>query len=648
MAINTYTAIYLGTFADMDPSEFNTTAENPSGVLGGQTFGSTADPLFSDSLPLTLDDKLNDGTVQFNHNISNDTISYTLNGVNYELEPDSGVVVSNVQMTQLINGSPQVRTVTVRILQDVDGRMFMLPPLVGASAAEAAVTDGVIISMTMPTSTNSYNVGPFTGIGNTREAIPFKDGYVDGTDGANLIDASYIDPDGDRIDSNDAILPGHGPDDDYVRAGLGNDTVLAGNGNDTVLGGGGNDSLSGGVGNDSLDGGTGDDILDGGVGNDTLVGGGGNDTLNGGDGNDSLNGGDGNDTLNGGADNDRLDGGVGNDRLDGGLGVDTMTGGVGFDTFVAGNGDLITDFNDGIAPGDLDDDTRANNDFVDLSAYYNEANLAIINAARAAAVPPLPPFANPLQWLRADQEDDGVLNSITSGNGFGQNFTLTLQDGGVAVDGSVLTLDTTNVICFGADALIETDRGPVAAGDLAVGDMVRTRDAGMQPIRWIGRNRLSPDVLAASPRLRPIRIRAGAMGDDVPSADLIVSPQHRVLVRSRIAYKMFGAAEVLVAAKQLCQLDGIDIADDLDEVTYVHFMFDDHQIVLSNGAETESLYTGAEALKAVGPAARDEIFALFPELRDGAEKTPARQLASGRMGRKLAVRHATNGKPLVS
>ena len=84
-------------------------------------------------------------------------------------------------------------------------------------------------------------------------------------------------------------------------------------------------------------------------------------------------------------------------------------------------------------------------------------------------------------------------------------------------------------------------------------------------------------------------------------------------------------------------------------MTYVHFLFDDHQIVISNGAETESLYTGAEALRSVGEAAREEILALFPELRTRAEAPAgARVLASGRMGRKLAVRHAENGKSLVS
>ena len=90
------------------------------------------------------------------------------------------------------------------------------------------------------------------------------------------------------------------------------------------------------------------------------------------------------------------------------------------------------------------------------------------------------------------------------------------------------------------------------------------------------------------------------------------------------------------------------MAQDLDEVTYVHFLFDTHQIVLANGAETESLFTGAEALKSVGPAALEEVFTIFPELRAPEHPpVPARELVSGRQGRKLAMRHLQNRKPLV-
>lgn len=205
------------------------------------------------------------------------------------------------------------------------------------------------------------------------------------------------------------------------------------------------------------------------------------------------------------------------------------------------------------------------------------------------------------------------------------------------------------VPCFARGTLIRTDGGDVAIEDLSAGDLVLTADHGLQPIRWIGTSPISAETLSEKSNLRPIRICAGALGQNSPASDLIVSPQHRVLVRSKIAQKMFGTDEVLVAAKQLLQIDGIDIATDMAEVEYFHMLFDQHEVVLSNGAETESLFTGPEALKSVGREARAEIFAIFPQLcHDDYEPSPARPLASGRMGRKLAVRHMRNNKVLVA
>lgn len=212
-------------------------------------------------------------------------------------------------------------------------------------------------------------------------------------------------------------------------------------------------------------------------------------------------------------------------------------------------------------------------------------------------------------------------------------------------------IDNYNIIipCFAQGTFIETAQGARPIQDLAVGDMIRTCDNDLQPIRWIGSRKLSAAPLAAHEHLRPIRIKQHALGLNVPSADLLVSPQHRILVRSRIAQRMFNTNEVLVAAKHLCQVDGIDIADDITEVEYFHILFDRHEVVTSNGAETESLYTGPEALKAISAAAREEIFAIFPQLQEyDYAPISARMLLTGRTGRKLADRHAQNAKMLVS
>lgn len=206
-----------------------------------------------------------------------------------------------------------------------------------------------------------------------------------------------------------------------------------------------------------------------------------------------------------------------------------------------------------------------------------------------------------------------------------------------------------DVPCFTVGTMIETPDGLRVIEDLKPGDLVLTRDNGAQPLRWIGMRRLDSIDLRLHANLRPVRIKAAALGSNMPEKDLVVSPQHRVLVRSRIAEKMFGQFEVLVAAKQLLQLDGVELDEDLDEITYVHMLFDQHEIVMANGTAAESLYLGPMALEAVSPAAMSEIRAIFPELlEDEFEPTSARLLASGRKGRRLAVRHLQNRKPIYT
>lgn len=619
----TFNWIYLGQSATfMDPREGNSTADRATD-LNNTTWGSATAPLYQRVVSATTVNKGGvNGVLDTNNNTVNDQYRTNIGNGVQTLTHDASAVFT-VRITYA-DGTTDTTTATVA--QSTGGHLFLAPPFVATSPSIPILTAKPIASVQIGGATQYTDVNFVA----DRIQIGWDNGVVEGTAGNDLINDAYVEPianGSDPVDGADGL-------NGIVRAGAGNDTVQAGQGNDSLWGDAGDDVLYGDdrLGSDTLGG---NDTIDGGTGNDAILGGFGNDVLTGGTGADTVNGGAGNDVIGGGSSGPAIV----NDTV-----ADTLTGGEGFDRFVAGTGDLISDF--GTATGaSIGDGDSGNNDFTDLSGHYNAANLATINAARVAAGQQ--PYATALGWLRSDQAD-GTLNDISTANGFRSDFLLRIQNNGTGVAGSALNRETVNVVCFADDVLIDTTRGPVAAGDLRVGDMVLTRDHGPQPVRWMGRRHLDAADLAAAPHLRPVRIAKGALGANAPQADLVVSPQHRILVRSRIAQKMFGTDEVLVAAKQLCQLDGIDLACDLESVTYVHFLFDDHQIVLSNGAETESLHPGSEAIKSVGTAAQEEIFAIFPDLRDGTERPPARLLASGRMGRKLAVRHQQNHKPLVA
>ncbi len=363
-------------------------------------------------------------------------------------------------------------------------------------------------------------------------------------------------------------------------------------------------------------------------------------------GDDTVNGRGGDDTINGGTGDDVLDGGADDDTLDGGADDDTLTGGTGDDVFVVSDGaDTITDFGTG-ETGTINDGDQTNNDFVDLSGFYNATTLAAVNAAGLGDN-----FNSEIAMLRADAAD-GTIDGVIGGTDYSAqigDIDLTIENGGASVTGADLTFDNTNVVCFAKGTLIETDAGPRRVEDLAVADQVLTLHHGYQPLRWIGHRTLDAIDLAAKPALCPILIASGALGDGLPARDLVVSPQHRVLVRSGIAMRMFGTEEVLVAAKKLLALDGVEVLADAKSVQYFHMLFDRHQIVFSNGAPTESLFTGPEALKTLSAAAVAEIEAIFPELLDDAAvNEPAAFIPEGRRQRRLIWRHAKNGRPIIN
>lgn len=228
---------------------------------------------------------------------------------------------------------------------------------------------------------------------------------------------------------------------------------------------------------------------------------------------------------------------------------------------------------------------------------------------------------------------------------------ITLTTTGIITDDSPTQPVSSFVPCFTSGTMIDTPSGEVAIDDLTEGALVLTEDNGAQPVRWIGSTKLGATDLETQPHLKPILIRADSLGQGYPLEDLLVSPQHRILVRSAIAQRIFGEQEVLVPAKKLTEISGVEVMQDNPQgVTYFHLLFDEHQIIDSNGAKTESLFTGPEALKAISPEARKEIETLFPKICGADfEPTSVRMIPEkGKLIKKLAQRHRKNGKAIYA
>lgn len=175
-----------------------------------------------------------------------------------------------------------------------------------------------------------------------------------------------------------------------------------------------------------------------------------------------------------------------------------------------------------------------------------------------------------------------------------------------------LRLAPPGVICFTPGTLIDTPRGPRPVEALRPGDRVLTRDDGAQELLWIGSRRMSGARLYALPQLRPVRLRAGAFGLPLSGGDLVVSPQHRLLVTGPAARALFNEPEVLVQARDLVNDTSIRVETRLPEVTYLHLLFARHQVLKANGVAAESFHPAATEIDSIGEDQRLALLRLLP------------------------------------
>lgn len=193
------------------------------------------------------------------------------------------------------------------------------------------------------------------------------------------------------------------------------------------------------------------------------------------------------------------------------------------------------------------------------------------------------------------------------------DYTLRFTELGDNADGRGAVLDNVSLlVCFAGQTQIDTPNGTVAATDLRVGDLVMTEN-GPKPVRWIARRHVRAQDIAENPLYAPVCIRQDALGQGLPKRDLWVSRQHRMLVSSKVAKRMFGSTEVLMPAIRLTELNGIYIDANYADFDYVHILLDDHEVLYAEGAPSESMLLGDMALQSLTPEAVEEIKLIFAD-----------------------------------
>lgn len=228
--------------------------------------------------------------------------------------------------------------------------------------------------------------------------------------------------------------------------------------------------------------------------------------------------------------------------------------------------------------------------FMDKDGEQHTENILFINSAAG--------------WIMAPSEDSAFEpgSTITKLHNWEEMGDVDYDD-----------YDNDETICFTPSCMILTPFGELPAALISAGDKVVTADNGVQTVRWVGRSRISAHRRSRK-NLHPVLIRAHTYGQGYPHHDLLVSPQHRFCLTGAELELNFAHHQALAPAISLIDNKQIIRKRQGTPISYIHLLFDRHEVIFANGLACESFHPAARIVNKLGRKTRDELLELFPEL----------------------------------
>jgi hypothetical protein len=169
--------------------------------------------------------------------------------------------------------------------------------------------------------------------------------------------------------------------------------------------------------------------------------------------------------------------------------------------------------------------------------------------------------------------------------------------------------------CFCSGTRILREDGEILVEDICPGDILITvRENGpvTQKVIWTGRRAIDIRRHPEPNRVRPIRILAGAIAENIPERDLRLSPEHAIYLGGNLY-----TAESLINGTTIFQ------EQNTTHVTYHHIELETHDILMAEGLACESfLDTGNKTMF----ESVSGVVALHPDFRPSADAKPCAPL----------------------